>query len=289
MNHFNPGLILCPTDFSDRASLALCYARDLAIAWNARLLVLYANQFLPPPHFTSGQVEELARALERSKQSARENLVSYIQETIGGQVDVTAVVVEDHPVPAIVNAAENYSADLIVMGTHGRNEINRVLMGSVAERILRETDRPVLTVRQKSGAAQPAGLAIRRVLCPVNFTEVARYALDHAVSAARAFKAELVLLKVVESDEKGSEAEVHQRLCDWVPPDFRKHCDIREVVRSGNAPSQIISAAEELDADLIVLGAQHKLLRDVTVIGATTMRVTRHSPCPVLTVIRRRW
>ena len=286
MNRFHPGLILCPTDFSDRAGLALRHARDLAKVWKSRLLVLYANQFLPPPHFTSRQIEDLVRTLEKSKQSARESLVSYIQETIGDDVESTALVIEDHPVPAIVKAAEDYSADLIVMGTHGRSDINRVLMGSVTERILRETNRPVLTVRQKEGSTGESQLSIKTVLCPVNFTDVSKYALEHAVSVSMAFQAELVLLKVVESDERISDEEINQQLCDWMPAGIRDHCRMRDLIRSGDASNQIISVAEEIDADLIVLGAQHKLLRDVTVIGTTTMRVTRHSPCAVLTVIK---
>lgn len=287
MEHFHPRLILSPTDFSELATAALVYGRDVAACFGARLLVIYADPFLPPPYFTVEQVGDVTRALERSREAARAHLTRYVQEHVGETVGWEARVVEDHAVSAIVRTAERESVDLIVMGTHGRSGIGRFMLGSVTERVLRETNRPVLTVRWRPGTEQRALLPPRRVLCPVNFTEVALAALHPAAAVAQCFGAELVVLHVVESSGSGgAEEEVHQTLCQWIPPDVRARCQLREMVRRGDAAEQIIAAAESLGSDLIVLGAQHRRFFDTTVIGTTTVRVTRHAPVPVLTVIR---
>jgi nucleotide-binding universal stress UspA family protein len=220
-------------------------------------------------------VDELVKTIERSKQAARQHLDRYVREHLGEAGEAETMVAESLPVPAIVNAAQEQNADLIVMGTHGRSGVSRVMLGSVTERVLRETDRPVLTVRQKSEAAEPLTASIRRVLCPVNYTEVAMNALESAVAVAECFKAELM-------NEHASE-----QLCDWLSEDARRRCNLQELIRRGDAAEQIIEVARSLGSDLIVLGAQHKRFFDSTVIGTTTVRVTRHAPCPVLTVTHK--
>jgi nucleotide-binding universal stress UspA family protein len=287
MEKFQPKLILCPTDFSELATFALYYAKSMTACSGARLIVLYADPFLPPPHFTAQQVEELAKGLERSKQAAREHLARYVDDRVGGAVEVESLVVENQPVPAIVNTAAQRNADLIVMGTHGRSGLSRVMLGSVTERVLRETDRPVLTVRHKQGMPEPT-VSIKRVLCPVNFTDVAQKAFEHAVAVAQCFNAELLALHVVEAPPgEVSDERAMSRLCAWIPEEFRSRCNLKEVVRQGDAAEQIITASESLGCDLIVLGAHHKRFFDSTVVGTTTVRVTRHAPYPVLTVISK--
>jgi len=125
-------------------------------------------------------------------------------------------------------------------------------------------------------------------LCPINYSEVAHKALEHAVEMSRCFKAELLVLHVIESRSTDiRDEDEHHRLCAWVPDGIRSRCSLREIVRRGDAAEQIIEAATSAGCDMIVLGAQHKRFHDTTVLGTTTLRVTRHAPCPVLTVIRK--
>ncbi len=287
MEQFHPRLILCPTDFSDLATTAVIYGRDVAACFGARLLVMYADPFLPPPYFTVEQLPDITKALDRSRQVARDHLQRYVREHIGETVEVETRVVEDHAVSAIVQTAEREPVDLIVMGTHGRNGIRRLMLGSVTERVLRETSRPVMTIRPRPAAVERSLLPLRRVLCPVNFTDVAAAALAHAAAVARCFGAELVVLHVLEpSGSALVEETAADTLCRWIPQQVRAQCELRELVRRGDAAEQIITAAEALGSDLIVLGAQHQRFFDTTVIGTTTVRVTRHAPIPVLTVVR---
>jgi universal stress protein E len=161
------------------------------------------------------------------------------------------------------------------------------MLGSTTERVLRETGKPVLTVRHREGEETPSPLNIQKILCPVNYTEVAQKALGYAATLAERFSAELKVLTVIESAGERSEEGERDRLCAWIPGGIRPRCQIQEMVSRGNAGEQILKAVASDGCDLIVLGAQHKRFWDSTVIGTTTMNVIRHSPCPVFTVVQR--
>jgi len=83
METFQPKFILCPTDFSEPAILALHYGKQIADCFGARLIGLYANPFMPPPHFTANQVEELVKTIEHSKRAAREYLIQHVKGILG--------------------------------------------------------------------------------------------------------------------------------------------------------------------------------------------------------------
>ena len=142
--------ILCPVDFSDLSAHALRYAAMLARRLDARLTVVYAHSFSAPPYFTKGNLQELEEQFRAARHDAEVELQNFTRrQTDYMNVDVRFV--ETNPVDGIHKTAEQIGADLIVMGTHGRSGLNRLMLGSVAEGILRESLVPVLTVR--GGAA----------------------------------------------------------------------------------------------------------------------------------------
>jgi nucleotide-binding universal stress UspA family protein len=265
--------ILCPVDFSDLSALALRHAARLAGCLGARIAVLYAEPFSPPPYFTPGQIAELESGFRESRKQAALKLREFAAQALGADTPVPEIrIAEAAPAEAIRRVAGELGAEAIVMGTHGRTGFNRLMLGSVAERVLRESRIPVLTVR---GEDRP----VRSIICPVNGTLAARKAAALASKLARCFGAPLTLVHV---RERGSDAAVDP--CSLVPSGERAGCDIRELTREGDPASEILALASESACDLLVLGAQHRPFFDATVIGATTARVVRHSPCPVLTV-----
>lgn len=140
--------ILVPTDFSERATEALRHAAELAAARGAELIALYADTFEPPMEFTSREVGGIAHSIENSRRRAQEELERCIAQNVPPGVKTHAVVIEDLPVPAIVDYAKRHGVDLIVMGTHGRGALGRLLMGSVAARVIAESPVPVRTIHQ---------------------------------------------------------------------------------------------------------------------------------------------
>jgi len=135
--------ILVPTDFSDCSEAAVQYGRDLAVAFGASLHLLHVVQ---DPYVQPWAAEafgvSLAGVLDRWEQDARAQLA---QRAKGVAVErVTRV---GHPFVEILTYAAEQSVDLIVMGTHGRGPVAHMLLGSVAERVVRKAPCPVLTVR----------------------------------------------------------------------------------------------------------------------------------------------
>lgn len=279
----HPRHILAPVDFSELSALALQYADALSRCSGARITVLHASSFEAPPYFTQGQIEELRARLRAAQRQAERDLRDFVRKALGPEAALPEVrVVEGRPTETILRTAAEIGADLIAMGTHGRSGWNRLMLGSVTERVLRESSIPVLTVRANA-APPPRPLVIRHILCPVNDTAVARRALEHAAEMARCLDANLTLLHV----DEGRKPDTIADLCAWVPSEQRARCRIREVVRRGEAAREIIAQAAEEGCDILVIGAQHRRFFDSTVIGSTSVRVVRHAPCPVLTVIAR--
>lgn len=274
--------ILAPVDFSELSAGSLRYAAAIARRSTAKLTLLYAHTFSPPPYFTGGELSELERQFRASFAEAERSLRQFAEATLGAGPGTSEThVVEGPPADTILAYASESGADLIVMGTHGRSGVNRWMLGSVAERVLRASEIPVLTVQPGRSAAGP--VEIRHILCPVNDSLSARRALATATDLAASFEARVTVVHVQEEQAANSIAD----LCSWIAENRRATCDVREAVRKGEAAAEIISATAEADCDLAVIGAQHRAFFDTTVLGTTTVRVVRHARCPVLTIVGR--
>lgn len=283
---FKPKKILVPTDFSELATWALRYGAELADHFSATLSVIYVDRFGPAEYLEISP--DYYDDLPAMKRKAEEALSNYLTTQLPVMLKRESGVVIDFPVPGILKTVEGSGVDLVVMGTHGRSGWRRALLGSITEGVLRGMDRPVLTVRHSEGDETPAEFKFHRVLCPVNFTDVAHAALDHAASIACAFDAQLVVAHVVESpDQVVQKGDLLDHLREWIPSEIRDRCDYKELVLKGNAAEQVIEFGRTMNVDLIAIGAQHQRFSDTTVIGTTTERITRHAYCPVLTVSRR--
>jgi nucleotide-binding universal stress UspA family protein len=141
-----PKSILVPTDFSDPASEALDFAIDLAEKLGARVTVMHAYEF-PIVGLPDGALvpsADIAIAILNSAQKALDTVVR-AKKNLG--IEITAVLKNGEPREAILAVAKDMGADLVVMGTHGRRGLAHILLGSVAEYVVRTSPQPVLTVR----------------------------------------------------------------------------------------------------------------------------------------------
>jgi nucleotide-binding universal stress UspA family protein len=141
--------ILHPTDFSDYSTAALRMAEALARDYGARLVVLHV---MPPPPVVAGEMGAYIPELEDP--TALWDRLNALQPE--GSICVERFLVKGEPATEIVNMARGEKADLLVMGTHGRSGLGRLLMGSVAEWVMRKAPCPVLTVKMPVGAAREA-------------------------------------------------------------------------------------------------------------------------------------
>jgi nucleotide-binding universal stress UspA family protein len=195
-----------------------------------------------------------------------------------------------------VELAGTLHADVIVMGTHGRGGFERVVLGSVAEKVLRKAPCPVMTVHEDGGAPAPP---FERILCPIDFSPASLAAASYAVSLAEKSGGLLVLLDVIEAPPYGRlaypefamppdpvphEERVRRAFAMAVPEEVRAWKRREERIVWGRPASEILHLAREEHADLIVMGVQGRGAIDLALFGSTTHEVVRHANCPVLTV-----
>ena len=138
--------ILCAVDLSDHSRQVAQYAAMLAKATGAHLMVIYTAPSLSqyvgfhvPPSTIENFVGEIVSGAEKSMET-------FIEENFAG-LEVSSKVLIGYAAEEIINRANEEDVDMIVMGTHGRKGIDRILFGSVAEKVVKNANQPVLTIR----------------------------------------------------------------------------------------------------------------------------------------------
>ncbi len=203
---------------------------------------------------------------------------------------------------SLAEIVEEQDIKLIVVGTHGRTGLGKLLLGSVAEDILRHAPCPVLTVgpnvsgrdklREFSGPGRdlaPLELEMRQIVCAVNFSDDTPRVAQVAITLAEEFRSRLTLMHVIEDYiELGRRPEPIEQgirgLQGLVPPDAALDYLPDALVEFGATQIEILKTAEQRDADLIVLGARTSRDLSSTHLPSTAHHVIAHAQCPVLTV-----
>ena len=283
------GPILCPCDFSAASPDALRLAVPLARAYGAEIVALHViptnlpasggfrslpNPALLRPHLR----DDVSRALDGVLQPAR-----------AAAVVTRSALREGKPADEILKVAAALPAGLIVMGTHGRGAIDRAVLGSVAETVLRKATCPVLAVPPAFPA--PAGAAWpRTVLWATDFSPDADLGLRYALSVAEKARADLIVVHVLEGEGRHRAAGAHraeERLRGAVALEGGAERDAEAVVAAGSPAGEILGLARARGVELIVLGASGMGALERMLFGSTVLGVVREAACPVLVVRRR--
>jgi nucleotide-binding universal stress UspA family protein len=301
MIHFNS--ILCPVDFSECSKFALSYASALSRRYSARLLVQhvlaplnisYYNYMLP-----GGPDQEFDQEMQRH---AGEMLKGFIAEILAGKYPCEELLSIGKPVTEILEAAKRDQIHLLVMGTHGRSGLERFLLGSVTEKILRKAPCPVLVVRcgvkQNFGADASEFRGYKGILVPVDLTEHSPRTLAHAVELAKDFQANLFIVHILEQPTNpGIDPSYTGMLLDyWTDIQSEAKRKLDELVQScvegdtaeehwiaiGRPAEEILLASHQKSTDLIVMGAKPSWLTHLGAIGTTAHRIICHAESPVL-------
>jgi nucleotide-binding universal stress UspA family protein len=275
--------ILCPMDFSDASKQAFAHALAIAGWCGATVTVLH--------------VRPEGRAMEPIERPGREEELACLTARAPG-VAVTIRFETGQAVPTIVDGAADVGADLIVMGSHGTNGFERLLLGSVTDEVLRKAGCPVLVVPPRANAT--SRLPFRHLLCPVDFSPASRTGLALACSIAQEAGADLTLLHVLDLPPENElitsgpfahpecrdqrEREAHIALKCLIPSDLRMPRPPIMLVVPGNPYREILRIAAEQSVDLIVCGLHGRPPWDLLIFGSTTNQVIRRATCPVLSV-----
>jgi nucleotide-binding universal stress UspA family protein len=297
--------ILCPVDFSEHSRRALDHALAIAKWYDSAVTVLHVSPLMPVAAYApmSGMPPYVGLTAD-----ARHALMRSLEEfAAGGQasVPVEFEIAEGHAAAVILARAGEISADLLVLGTHGRSGFERWVLGSVTEKVLRKALCPVLTVptRVTHAAAEP--VVLRHIVCAVDFSECSMHALDYAISLAEEAHASLTVVHVIElppdiprevhetvmlgpRDRREyialAEEEGRARLTDAVPDRVRALLTVDTALGAGTPYREILRVAAEHSADLIAVGVHGRGAIDRMLFGSTTQHLVRQAACPVLTI-----
>ena len=297
--------VLCPIDFSEGSRHALDHAVAIARWQEARLTVLYVQKTAVPaygaPYVGWEGIQPIILTVAEREGLLRRLDAEVAEDRVKAHLHIEAVLDEASNVPeAIVSRAHSTAVDLIVIGTHGRTGFERLLLGSVAEKVLRKAGCPVVTVPPRTPEAVPrqAG-SLHRIICPVDFSPSAEGALQYAAALAHQTQARLTVLHVVEPipdypeyagaidlTELRDESFRRSRaqLAQSVKESVREICPVDQLVLVGRSHVEILRVADDQAADLIVMGVRGRGAADLMFLGSTTNHVVRGAQCPVLTV-----
>jgi nucleotide-binding universal stress UspA family protein len=291
--------ILCPIDFSDVSRHALEHAVMFARWYDAPVtgLFVYSPVFAPAPgpgmyaYAAPPVMEQIDRA------AYERDVLSFVRLANAPDIDVSARIEIGLPAQEIVKVATTLPADLVVIGTHGTGGFEHLMLGSIAEKVLRTCPVPVLTVPARARATSK--LPFKRVLCPIDFSEPSKTALQLALSIAEEGDADITILHVLDSpaDEplatrhftvpefrREYESWARDELQALVPDEVRDWCRPTTRVSHGKPYREILGVATEDSADVIVMGVHGRNALDLMLFGSTTNQVVRRATCPVLTV-----
>jgi nucleotide-binding universal stress UspA family protein len=285
-------ILLHPTDFSEPARQAFNLAGSLAHAQNARVIVLHvADPLTDPAHPLQGglSLDKHQRRLEQFRLDAQ-------------GIAVEHRVASGDPAALILHTARETSCALIVMGTQARRGVDRLLLGSVAEQVVRNAPCPVATVKSPSQESGPeaatqvrAAAPIQTILHPTDFSAPCEAASRVACALARDQSARLVVIHVVgrppvapvhmpvppparEDPRATLEGILHRFRAS--APDLQVDCRVEQ----GDAATRIVDAARETACDLIVVGTHGRTGLGRVLMGSVAEQILRTAPCPVVTV-----
>jgi nucleotide-binding universal stress UspA family protein len=278
--------VLIATDFSRKSSEVIRVGMDLCRVYGAHAYIL---NVLARDEFLLAGFEAYVAAREATRRDLLDLECALRSQHLSQEgKDYELLMREGDVADGILDCARQRQADLIVIGTHGRSGLRKAFLGSVAERIFRHSNIPVLTVGPNAHLTN--AFAPKRLLVPVDFTPASQLSAKWACALAHEHQAELVLLHVIGkadvegvADKECLQRSVEQSLAEMV------YCDAepgrtRFMVQTGQVINQVIDAALQVHPDLMVLGVHEYpgLLNRLR--WQTAYELVRQSPCPVLTV-----
>jgi nucleotide-binding universal stress UspA family protein len=275
--------IMVPVDFSETSKKAVNYGLSLALEFDARLVLAHVIPY-------TVRADEEARMLDLIPLDCREAL------------NFEIVIRSGEVRQEILGIVQDKDIDLVVMGTHGRPYFERLLLGSVTERMLRKLHVPILTVSHLDPAKEihtPAAVPFARILYATDLAEGTEAGLKFSMRLAHGLDAQLTVAHIIQPTTvlQGIEtaaylpevadevrAKVEERLSRSVALASDGSVTANTVLAEGVPYEAINRLAGELKADLIVINLQGKGMLERALLGSTAERVIRTATVPVLSL-----
>ena len=275
--------ILCAVDFSPESHGAADYAAALSRALAVPMALLHSH-YVPAMAAYGRAAAPDWDLFVPGPADERQELDLWVSEWRAAGFDVAPLFVEGSPAAAFARNTE--PGDLLIVGTHVRGDLARSLLGSSAERIMRNAHCPTMIVPPDCRRR-----AIGTVVAAIDFSAASVRALRFACDFARLIGARVQAVHVVHDEpvKSNEHFEVHEHiggLVDAAAADLKtilRDCpNVPSSVRTGIPCGEILEAAEAANANLIAMGLHGHNPIEAAFLGSTANRVLRHAPCPVL-------
>jgi nucleotide-binding universal stress UspA family protein len=279
--------VVFATDFSLCSQNAGLYAARMAAYFSAKLLVTHA--------FTRSQAAMEVEIGDRRVSQQRRDLTRLLSKEAllvrADSIETVPTLLEGDPQHLIPELADKNQPSMIVLGTHGGNRLERGIIGSVAEKILRSTRWPALTVGPYVQALSSKNLPFESILFATDFTPAAASAALYAVTLAEVFGARIDVLNVIQDgtiEHPDRLSDLQHRFYDaldgLVPSLAKEFFDPRTFVEVGSAHDRILEHIRENSMDLLVLGIRQTSHLGMEMRTSGAFRIIVDAECPVLTV-----
>jgi len=278
--------ILFATDFSPSAATAKLYVQALAHRYQSKLRLLHVVDL-----GAAFKSPDAGITLDIFRRFGEESLTKLRSELVAPQIYVETVLREGtDPAMEILQAAQNKSTNLLVIGTRGHKGLARLVLGSTAEELIHQAQCPILTI---GPAVPPPKLPVnfQRIVYATDFSPEAAKACVFALSFAQDFGAHLYLCHVLPQQhalDPMNDQELNERFVSalqrLIPDVAREWCEPECVLEQGFAADGILLLAQRVKADLIVLGTRRTSHWYDNFKTGVAFQVISASFCPVLTI-----
>ncbi len=265
---------------------AFAYALAQARQFGAQLVLFHAYDALVVAASESGAIR--CYDYEAAARAEKQHLLPLAERVRQAGVQCEIVVRPGLPADQILACCREREIDRIVMGAHSPGPVGKVLVGSVAEAVLRRACTPVCIVgpEVESGGQ----LAVRTVVCAVSRHESSAMVAEFAARLAEQHDARLLLLQVIRPQQRDeilagrSLDDVEMDLLALVPAELQERMDIQTIVVPGDPTEELLYQSRAQNADLIVLGAQGASAFAAITRHGVVYKTLAHAHCPVLTL-----
>jgi nucleotide-binding universal stress UspA family protein len=278
--------MLFATDFSPAADLAAQIAVQIAQRYGAKVYGVHVDRYVD---YTAAAPDAWVVMAEAAERETREQTQRLNNQLDG--VEHEAVIGEGNIWEVISDLIERKEIDLVVLGTRGRTGFGKVLLGSVAEQILRQSPCPVLTVGPHVNPWSEQYAKMREILYATDLATDVPMAAPYAISLAQENQAHLALLHVIEDPKAGDLVNSPQvvnlkerKLQQLVTEQAGMWCEPTYIVEQGPAAEKILDVSARRHTDLIVLGARPAKGFATHLNAGIVHKVVSQATCPVLTV-----
>jgi len=280
--------IMLMTDFSKESDLALEYASAAARHYDARI---YLTHIITPDSYQLAEPGLAETTYQNLRQAAEQSIADILISGKLRGISHEVVLYEGSLWPTVESLIKQHGIDLVVIGTHGRGQFKKMVLGSVAEEVFRQADCAVLTVGPHTQAEVPYEVNLKNILFATDFGPGAARAAQYAFALAEEYGARLTMLHVVEEVRAYTEEQLERvrkvnihKMKEFMPPETENWCKVKFCVTFGPAVEEILGEATETKAGLIIMGAKTRKTFAGHAPLTIAYNVVANAKCPVLTV-----